>query len=336
MTFGKPLDVLGFKGARIEETREFANLLQSISDTLYAPDRTRIERTNCPCCGAETSRAPEAFRVYGVTYLCCWQCGHGFIRSQPLPEDIARVWMETGEYSEPYTDQESLELRLAQVVKSKLDWVMQTYRKQYGRELASALDVGAGDGHFVEVCAGEGLKADGYEISPASRRFSKTAFDIDLRSDDFLSRDGEHEEFDVITFWGLLEYAPEPGLFLEAARRRLGSHQGMLVLEVPRFDCLGAAIQIEFPETVVRYAGPTMVNMFTDASLAATLYVSGFKPVAAWYFGLDVYELLTQMALKTGQEEMVDRLAYLIPGLQAALDSARLGDDIVVAAVPLE
>ena len=78
------------------------------------------------------------------------------------------------------------------------------------------------------------------------------------------------------------------------------------------------------------------VNCFSDASLATALYLEGFKPIAAWYFGMDAYEMLTQMAIKMNNEGMVSELATLIPNLQASMDAVHLCDDIIVAAVPIQ
>ena len=63
--------------------------------------------------------------------------------------------------------------------------------------------------------------------------------------------------------------------------------------------------------------------------------LQGLSVLAAWYFGMDAYELLVQLAIQLAHPEMMARLAPLIPGLQACLDSAELCDDIIVAAVPI-
>ena len=158
----------------------------------------------------------------------------------------------------------------------------------------------------------------------------------ELRHTDFLGVDGPSAHWDVITFWGLLEYTPHPRDFLRGARRMLDPEGGMLVVEVPRFDCLSTAVQSDSSSVVARHLDPTShVNLFSDASLATALRSCEFKPVAAWYFGMDAYELLVQLALKLDQPEMMERLVLLIPDLQASLDSARLCDDVIVAATPV-
>jgi len=334
VTIGKPLDVLGLKGASLDETREFSRFLQRSADVLYAPGVARREVSNCPCCEAETDRAAVAISVFGVQYKQCWQCGHAFVGAQPAPEALSEVFAESEEYAALYTDTDSLELRLAQVVTPKLDWVLEAFRTHRGREPHSVLDVGAGGGHFVEVCRRTGLRAEGYEMSTPSRRFASEVFDIQLLDQDFLQA-GAADGFDVITFWGLLEYTPEPKGFLHAAHKVLESSGGMLVVEVPRFDCLGTAVQREYPSTVARHMDPTShMNCFTDESLATALLLTGFGPVAAWYYGLDVYEVLIQLALNLNDHEFMRNMAQIIPGLQASLDSAKLCDDLIVAAFP--
>ena len=155
-------------------------------------------------------------------------------------------------------------------------------------------------------------------------------FGIELRNADFLS---EPSGAELVTFFGLLEYTPEPDRFLAAARRALGE-VGLLVVEVPRIDCVGTTVQKTWPETIARHLDPTShVNCFSDESLEIALDRAGFEPVAAWYFGMDAYELLVQLALRGGAE-VGKHLAEPILSLQQAFDAARLCDDIVVAAVP--
>jgi hypothetical protein len=336
VTIGKPFDVLTLKGTSLSEIREYTRFLQSVAAKLYGPQSTTKRVASCPCCDESVTSPHEAASIFGVAYNRCNECGHVFVGLQPAPSALLEVFAESEEHAATYTDRKQIEFRLAEVIKPKVDWMLGVYRGQHGRDPRAVLDVGAGGGHFVEVCRRAGLKAEGYEVSKASRRFAQEAFGIELRSQDFLSEIDRPEEFDVVTFWGLLEYTPEPRRYLQAAYDWLGRAQGMLVVEVPRFDCLGTAVQRLCPDTVARHLDPTShVNCFSDASLATALVTTGFKPVAAWYFGMDVYELVVQLALQLGDPSAVERLAPWIPELQASLDAARLCDDVIVAALPL-
>jgi hypothetical protein len=111
----------------------------------------------------------------------------------------------------------------------------------------------------------------------------------------------------------------------------------MLIVEVPRIDCVSTAVQEPLDAVVARHLDPTShVNTFSDGSLLTALVRNGFRPVAAWYFGMDAYELLVQIAARCGEDaaSVMERGADLIPYVQARLDDARACDDIVVACVP--
>jgi hypothetical protein len=332
VTIGKTLDVLALKGTSLAEIRDYAGFLAGVAKRLYGPGAQTVEHRACPICRAEDIGS-DALSVFGVPYARCGQCGHGFVRQPPTAEALDAVFTESAAHSAVYVDRASLETRLAQIIAPKADWVLEQYRRRYRHAPKTALDVGAGGGHFVEGMRRRNVMADGYERSRASRDFAVEAFGVTLRHGDFLSDPPERR--DLVTMWGLLEYLPDPRRFLERARQWLNPADGLLIVEVPRLDCLGTAIQREAPTSVARHMDPTShMNAFTDASLATALVETGFRPIAAWYFGMDVYELFCQAALRLGNDETLPRLAELIPALQASLDDGRQCDDIVMAALP--
>jgi hypothetical protein len=179
------------------------------------------------------------------------------------------------------------------------------------------------------------IAAEGWELSAASRAFAKDVFDVELRGDEFVTT--RPEPADLVTFWGLLEYVPEPLSLLQAARARVARDSGLLVVEVPRFDALSTVVQAANPTSIARHMDPTShINCFSDTSLMTALVRCGFEPVAAWYFGMDAYELLVQVALRTGCDQVFDACADMIPTLQASMDAGLQCDDLIVAARPVE
>ncbi len=332
---GKPLDVVGLKGTSLDEVRDYAAFLAKSANKLYAADRKKRLIDRCPCCDHSTADAEQVFEAFDIAYGRCQTCGHVFVSTQPDTDELTDEFAGSAEHAATYTDDGSTEIRLKQIVQPKLEWVIDTYRRHREGRVARAVDVGAGGGHFVEVCRRAGIDANGYEICAASRSFAQQAFDIQLNAANFLEANNHAGDCDLLTMWGLLEYTPDPRAFLQAARRRLHPTDGMLVVEVPRFDCMGSAIQKQCHETIARHMDPTShVNCFSDQSLATLLHLCGFRPVAAWYFGMDAYEMLVQFALKMDDSSMLERLAPLLPALQSSLDAGRLCDDIIIAAVP--
>ena len=333
---GKPLDVIGLKGTDLQSIREYADFLSQSSQRLYSSSVSKRYVQVCPCCGTNTNDAVEAIQAFGIAYHSCSACGHVFIREQPDDRVLSEAFAASDGHASAYTEDESLELRLQNIVKPKLDWVIERYCEQYGSDISRIIDVGAGGGHFVEVCRRAGMIADGYEICSASRNYAKKVFNIELLATDFLSSQINDNKSALITFWGLLEYTPEPRAFINAARRRLTTDGGMLVIEVPRFNSISTTAQRISQRNIARHMDPSShINCFTDQSLVSALCLEGFRPVAAWYFGMDAYELLVQLALKLEDHSIIQHFANWLPELQASCDAARLCDDIIVAAVPI-
>jgi 2-polyprenyl-3-methyl-5-hydroxy-6-metoxy-1,4-benzoquinol methylase len=332
---GKPLDVLSLKRSDLSQLRDYANFLEHSAARLYGPDASVHRITHCACCGDPTTDQNEAVLfVFGVRYERCRRCGHVFVGSQPPRGILTQLFSDSETHSAAYVDKEALATRMQQVVQPKLHWCLQHFERAYpGRRPASVIDVGAGGGHFVAAVNGMGISADGYELSASSRDFAREAFGLTLRSEDFTTID--RRGIDLVTFWGLLEYVPEPLLLLSKAREVL-AHNGMLVVEVPRSDALGTAAQATPNAIVARHMDPTThIQAFSDESLMTLLLRSGFRPVAAWYFGMDVYELFVQMALRCDNPAILESVAEAIPALQKMIDLGRVCDDIIVAAIPM-
>lgn len=331
---GKRFDVLGLKGFDLDEIRAYARALAESAKRLYGHKAGIRRIDNCPACDAGTSQAGEALRVFDVSYRRCGECGHVFVGEQPSPETLAEVFAGSDEHSAVYIDPKTAERRIAEIVTPKIDWLCEVFQRRYRTQPRHCVDVGAGGGHFVAAMRRRGVRAEGYELSAASRRFAESAFGIALHERDFLA--DRPAPVDLVTFWGVLEYTPEPRRFLEAARRRLRPEGGMLVVEVPRFNALGTVAQAVDSAVVARHMDPTShVNCFSDSSLATALVETGFAPVAAWYFGMDAYEFFVQAALRLSDSRMIDRAADMLNGLQQSCDFGRQCDDIILTAVPV-
>lgn len=327
--FGKPLDVLGLRPVDPDEARGYLHELRTAADALRGG--ATMARTACPCCGAPAATGAPELTVTDIPYTRCGGCGHLWVVNQPTPEALAARFRDDDALSGVYTDTAALERRMRDIVAPKLDWVRDAAAR-FGRGVARSVDLGAGGGHFVAAARRAGLDASGFEISLASCAFARDVLGVDLVHGDVLAAAPPAEGVDVVTLWGVLEYVPEPAGFVEHAARFLAD-DGLLVVEVPRADALSTAVQRAFPDTVWRHMEPTShVNVFSDASLATLLWDAGFAPVAAWYFGMDAYELVCQLAMRL-PADAVAGMAPALVALQPVLDRARLCDDVIVAAV---
>ena len=196
------------------------------------------------------------------------------------------------------------------------------------------LDVGSGAGHFVEACRRQGIDTHGIELSESSREFAKNTWDLDLDGSDFLET-SDYSDYDVVTFWGLLEHTPNPKQILAKGYEVLSKDSGMVISKLPRWDSLSSASQRINPDSIIRHIDPMgHIMLFSDAS-AAELYVQcNFTPKVAWYYGMDVYETLMQVGTKLDHYVCLTKSGNFQMELLLFLDEARFSDGICLVGVP--
>jgi 2-polyprenyl-3-methyl-5-hydroxy-6-metoxy-1,4-benzoquinol methylase len=333
---GKKFDVLSVKGTDLSGIRTYSRMLKRTSRALYLSSADTRKLTACPICDGSLIHASTVVEVFGIPYHRCPHCGHVFIAARPSVEALSTIFSESEDHSSVYVDHDAIEARMTQIIEPKLAWCVDQFRHCSRRRPESVVDVGAGGGHFLAGALRQGMAIEGYELSKSSRTFARDVFNLTLRDDDFLSTGPVGGKADLVTFWGLLEYAAKPRAFLAAARQCL-TPDGMLIVEVPRSDALSTYVQAMTDAQVARHMDPTShIHCFSDESLCTALVEEGFAPVAAWYFGMDAYEAGIQMALKSSNPDLLASMGVFIPILQKALDQGRQCDDLVLAAVPEE
>ncbi|MGI9539751.1 MAG: class I SAM-dependent methyltransferase [Miltoncostaeaceae bacterium] len=325
VTFGKQLDIRGFRSIDAAGHRLAADEVARAARELHSDGGA--DWPSCPCCGAPPSDEPVA-HVAGVSYAGCAACGHAFL-ARPEPAVLTERFRASDQIAAVYTDPAAAAFRMRCVVEPKLEWAVEAARRASGREPASVLEIGAGAGHFVSAARSRGLRAEGYEVNESCCGFAREELGVSLRNVDVLDAEDGGERYDIVTLWGVLEYVPDPVAVIGRASGWLAS-DGLMVIEVPRVESLSTGVQRLMPDHVARHMSPAShLNVFSDASLATALWAAGLGARDAWYFGMDAFELASQLVVADGiAEETVDALL----GLQADLDRARFVDDIVVGA----
>lgn len=329
VTLGKPMDILSLKSDIIENFRVSVRKVKEPAIALFSNEKNLEPIDFCVVCGG--SKSIPCFSVYGATYVQCTECSHCYLTKHLTEEALNEFYVENTNYSSTYTNKEAAQLRLKQVAKPKAKWVIEQYEKVYGRKPVSILDVGAGGGHFVKACRDLGIKADGLELSESSRKFCKEVFNVELIKADFLRENNKFGvDYEIITFWGLIEHVKEPLKMLKTASKMLDNNKGLVVAAVPRWDCFGTTVQEAFKDTIIRHLSPlTHIHCFTDLSLATAFEESEFEIVAAWYLGMDAYELIIQLSNHLNDRKVIEELGGYIPKFQKQFDLSRLSDEMV-------
>lgn len=330
---GKPIDIFSLKLNLVEDFNKATIAIGGSRKKVFS-DNSMLELVaSCPICGAKESK--QVLTIYSANYYQCGNCTHYYVKEKPGQRALEKLYSEDEYEQSTYTDKRMLDIRISQVFIPKIEWVIKCFEDVFGRRPKSILDIGAGSGHFVQACRHVGINADGIEISDAGRDFCKANFGFELKDLDFINQWDVGKDYDVITFWGVVEHYSYPVKMLNAAAMALGGREGLVVTEVPRWDCIGTVVQSKFSDTVVRHLEPlTHIQCFTDSSIATAYKECNLDIISAWYFGMDAFEIATQLSHRLGNNRFLEEFSSLVPDLQEKIDCRLLSDEVVLAGKP--
>jgi SAM-dependent methyltransferase len=287
---------------------------------------------NCGLCGAAEStvvhqgltptRYGSASDSFGL--VRCDACGLVYLSPRPSAEEIGRFYPQefygelTADTSGPRGRLASLYNRLFPSADARrLDSMLTLVRRHWPGLPGRVLDVGAGDGNFLDHMTRAGWQGEGTELCAdsariAARRASRNRIHVGALEDLEL----EAGAYDMVTLWDVLEHLYRP---LEALRkaRSLLRPGGLLLVSVPNYHALEAHLMgRRWPHLDV----PRHLHHFTPPVLDRMLAAAGFD------------DRRTTTAYRTLMEHMP---RALLP-LRAAMDewaggaagyAARLTDD---------
>jgi SAM-dependent methyltransferase len=175
-----------------------------------------LHASTCAACGGalerhfEKVRDPQTLEWFSI--LECERCGLG--HTDPQPADLTPYYgarYHGGRHS--FTDAWCIARRLR-------------FLRQAHPEPKKLLDVGCGDGRFLEAARGKGWRGFGTEMNPEPPR--ARGFVVETSVD----AAGKHGPFDVISYWHSLEHFRDPRAAVEGAAKLLAPG-GTLLIAVP-------------------------------------------------------------------------------------------------------
>jgi len=267
----------------------------------------------CPVCGARTGQAVLyrglRDKVYPSTpgawdFYRCEACGSGYFNPRPTPETVGRLY--EAYYTHAHTDAPDyaqlsllgklrrilgngyrnsrfgMQERPASVLGVLVAWLMPNYRALLdagGRHLPKQpkgrlLDVGCGNGDFLQFAQRAGWEAIGVEPDPKAVEVAH-ARGLTVYLGGLETLHTVSEAFDGITLNHVLEHVHDPRATLTHCYRLLKS-SGWLWLETPNLDAHGHA---HYGENWVGLDIPRHLVVFTDHALLRLLREVGFARV---------------------------------------------------------
>lgn len=333
--YGKHTNLFGFKQNSVKDFNTQVERCRNLCHT-YLKDENNLEHvTACPLCGLDGSGEKD-ISIHDMRYLRCPRCDFHYLEKRLNEKASDEFYKHDTTLSATLTDPKLTQARVREIVIPKVDWITETFKQIHGQLPEKVVDVGAGGGHFVFAARERGLDVVGIEPNKPSADYCKTTFNVELKQEDFLEYAKEHiDDTDIVTFWAVLEHIPSFMTFLKSARKMFNKRKGMIVVEVPRWNSFDSVLQERFPDSVNRHLFPVShIQIFSDSSLANAFVENNFLPRAAWYFGMDMFELTMQLARKAESGTLINECGSILLELQPALDQAMLSDTMVFAGVP--
>ena len=330
---GKPIDISKFKKPVLDDIGSHLAKICNIVDYL-ANNEVSIEQAQCYVCGTE-SREPLII-IHGFQYVTCSACEHVYTSRRYSDDSIRRFYESNAYWAEvTYANKETCYYRRDNVALPKVEFV----ERYLGEKFGTWIDVGSGIGDMVSVAQTKGYRAVGLELSTTSVDFARQVFGLQLVRSTIGEYLADHPEVigtaSVVSMIGVLEHVVSPISLLNDAQRTLRAG-GVAMIQVPNAKSLASMVQACFPENVFRHMSPIEhIMLFTESSLTTALKLTGFEPVAYWYHGLDIYELMTNLVMANSrvQDSMLFKtLLESMNDIQQVIDNREQSDRIICIA----
>ncbi|MGI8438573.1 MAG: methyltransferase domain-containing protein [Chthoniobacterales bacterium] len=238
----------------------------------------------CPGCdGADLQTA------FPPDIAQCKCCDLLFRNPRPTQAEIARSYNTGGTFvawQEEESDRAAMWERRAAIIK----------RFQPSGHL---LDVGTGDGRFLQLCRPLGYQVTGTELSSTGAAYAqRMGFNVHMGQ--ILELDLPEQGFDLVTIWHVLEHVPDPGAVLRRVFTLLKGG-GIFVLAVPNEENFFARRALHLPMTQnpfgpLPFGGEIHLTYFRPRTLLRTLRNAGFEILE---FGVDDLYSVRDAKMKT-------------------------------------
>ena len=226
----------------------------------------------CPGCH---SQSIASFRKPDIAE--CQSCHLLFRNPRPTQAEIARSY-DTGGTFAAWQDEDA---------DRALMWARRAALIRRFSSGGNLLDVGTGDGRFLQLCRSAGYEVVGTEVSETGAAYARRQ-GFDVRMGQVTEIELPPASFDIITVWHVLEHVPEPRAVLTKLHSLLRPH-GVLIVAVPNEENFLFRQRLGFPGPArpfdpLPFGGEIHLTYFQPRTLLSTLRAAHLVPVE---FGVD-------------------------------------------------
>jgi len=246
-----------------------------------------IERPDaCRVCGStdlEQSYCLESYKL-----VVCRDCGTQFNETYYVNQSFREGLFEKGYYDS--VQSQAFKNRLDEYQNDPsvkvYDRYLQIVENRLGVKPGNVLDVGSAFGTFLKVASNRGWKPHGVEYSQFSSSAAREHWGFEIFNGDITTSSYQNGQFDLITYWDVIEHVIDPRANLEKANALLkkggkllittDNYQGMLsmIADVVYRLTFG---KVKYP--IEKFYIPYNTYYFTPKNFKMLLRATGFKPV---------------------------------------------------------
>ncbi|HUJ78829.1 MAG TPA: class I SAM-dependent methyltransferase [Nitrospiria bacterium] len=231
----------------------------------------------CPLCGGTASRVIE--QCGDVSTRLCEQCDVAYLAPAPAMSELSAHYDEAY-YSAWMTSQQRARRRL---------WRQRLKLVRSRRSCGELLDVGCGDGSFLEAAQTAGYLCAGTELSEYAAEWVRRGLHIPVMTGPVRAIEWPVASFDIVTMWHVLEHLANPRGDLAIVYRLLRPG-GLLFVAVPNrhsalFNAVYRLIKGVPPPFFMPDERELHLFHFTPGGLRRLLEGAGFAVVTT---GMDV------------------------------------------------
>lgn len=226
----------------------------------------------CPICGEShfedfLKTKDFTFSDENFTVQRCTSCGFRFTNPIPTEENIGSYYGAENYMSHATQSRKGLMPFVYKRVRNmNLNNKLRLVRKHAKGK--SLLDIGAGNGFFLNACQIDKYVVQGLEPDQKARTVAKNDFDLDLRDPSQIS-EIDSNSIDVITMWHVLEHVYHLKRDI-AEYKRVLKDDGTLIIALPNIDSYDSTYYKEYwdgldlPLHLYHFAPTDVENLFAQ------------------------------------------------------------------------
>jgi len=239
-----------------------------------------MEKGSCVLCPNGTE-AKVYIRTHSgsfpFSYLKCQGCGLVFLSPRPEEKEILQVY-EQDYYGEGLQKFHSW----LEAPRLFFAWNRMRRVKKFFPRPGKALDIGCGQGTFLQLLKGQGWECHGTELTvDSATRASRLGISVSVGEIDE-NRFPPHS-FDLISLWHVLEHLPNPLKTLKSSSRLL-KKGGVLAISTPNIDSLQAEVG---RDQWFHLDPPRHLYLYSPRTLEQMIGSLGFRLLKMHHFSLE-------------------------------------------------